>query len=262
MATQRFESSVTAVSWIPSEAISGPSKIPFELGVTHYDEPPPDRLEDLEELRTSDRFREANELRGVHRGRGRPDRGRRPLGQGPHRRDDRPRRTGGPAVPGGPPARTSRPEPEVGAIVRPLRPDGRRPDGPADAAAGAAQAVRPVLAVDRLDDARPDDQRRRQLEPRARRREPVPAPLDLRPRGPARREVGRDRLRQVVQRLVRRADAVGRAGLAGGGGRGRVGARAVAVERDHARRREAEDPQDRRGRDARAAGRAPAPRSS
>jgi hypothetical protein len=63
VATQRFESSVTAVSWIPSEAISGPSKIPFELGVTHYDEPPPDRLDDLEQLRTSDRFREANELR-------------------------------------------------------------------------------------------------------------------------------------------------------------------------------------------------------
>ena len=63
MASQRFESSVTAVSWIPSEAITGPSKIPFELGVTHYDEPPPDRLESLEQLRTSDRFREANELR-------------------------------------------------------------------------------------------------------------------------------------------------------------------------------------------------------
>src|SRR5687767_9227188 len=62
--TQRFESSVTAVSWIPSEAISGPSKIPFEFGVTHYDEPPPDRLEDIEQLRTTDRFREANELRG------------------------------------------------------------------------------------------------------------------------------------------------------------------------------------------------------
>ena len=60
VATQRFESSVTAISWIPSEAISGPSKIPFEAGFTHYDEPPPDRLDDLEELRKSDRFREAN----------------------------------------------------------------------------------------------------------------------------------------------------------------------------------------------------------
>ena len=63
MAIQRFESSVTTVSWIPSEAITGPSKIPFGLGVTHYDEPPPDRIDDLEQLRTSDRFREANELR-------------------------------------------------------------------------------------------------------------------------------------------------------------------------------------------------------
>ena len=63
MATQRFESSVTAVSWIPSEAITGPSKIPFELGVTHYDEPPPDRLDDLEAAPDERPFREANELR-------------------------------------------------------------------------------------------------------------------------------------------------------------------------------------------------------
>lgn len=63
MPIQRHESSVTAISWIPSEAITGPSKIPFELGVTHYDEPPPARLDSLEVLRTSDRFREANELR-------------------------------------------------------------------------------------------------------------------------------------------------------------------------------------------------------
>ncbi len=63
MTRQRFESSVTAVSWIPSEAISGPSKVPFEFGVTHYDEPPPDHLDDLDELRRTDRFREANELR-------------------------------------------------------------------------------------------------------------------------------------------------------------------------------------------------------
>jgi hypothetical protein len=63
VAVTRVESSVTAISWIPSEAIEGLSKIPFEFGLTHYDEPPPDQLEDLEELRKSDRFREANELR-------------------------------------------------------------------------------------------------------------------------------------------------------------------------------------------------------
>ena len=63
MASARYESSVTAISWIPSEAITGPSKVPFQFGVTHYDQPPPDHLEDLEALRKSDRFREANELR-------------------------------------------------------------------------------------------------------------------------------------------------------------------------------------------------------
>ena len=61
----RFESSVTAISWIPSEAIEGMPKLPFELGIGHYDEPPPDRLEegDLERLRDEDRFREANHLK-------------------------------------------------------------------------------------------------------------------------------------------------------------------------------------------------------
>ena len=63
MTHTRVESSVTAISWIPSEAIAGISKVPFEMGVTHYDAPPPDHLEDLEELRRTDRFREANELR-------------------------------------------------------------------------------------------------------------------------------------------------------------------------------------------------------
>lgn len=63
MARVRHESSVTAISWIPSEAIEGLSKVPFELGVTHYDQPPPDHIDDIEALRKADRFREANELR-------------------------------------------------------------------------------------------------------------------------------------------------------------------------------------------------------
>src|SRR2546430_6980074 len=60
----RIESSVTSISWIPSEAIEGMPKLPFELGVGHYDEPPPDQLAegDLERLREADRFREANQL--------------------------------------------------------------------------------------------------------------------------------------------------------------------------------------------------------
>jgi len=61
----RLERSVTAISWIPSEAIQGLPKVPFELGIGHYDEAPPDRLAegDLERLRAEDRFREANLLR-------------------------------------------------------------------------------------------------------------------------------------------------------------------------------------------------------
>src|SRR5918998_5987009 len=61
----RIEKSVTAITWIPSEAIEGMPKLPFELGITHYDPPPPDRLGegDLERLRDADRLREANELR-------------------------------------------------------------------------------------------------------------------------------------------------------------------------------------------------------
>jgi hypothetical protein len=55
---------VTSISWIPSEAIAGATKLPFETGVAHYDPPPPDLIEDLEELRRADRFRFANEVHG------------------------------------------------------------------------------------------------------------------------------------------------------------------------------------------------------
>ncbi|MGH7704235.1 MAG: cyclic nucleotide-binding domain-containing protein [Candidatus Dormibacteria bacterium] len=61
----RVESTVTSISWIPSEAISGISaRLPFDLGVAHYDQPPPDRVDDLDELRLGDRFRFANQVRG------------------------------------------------------------------------------------------------------------------------------------------------------------------------------------------------------
>jgi hypothetical protein len=59
----RVESSVTSITWIPSEAISGMPKMPFEMGIAHYDEPPPDRIDDLEAMHENDLFREANELK-------------------------------------------------------------------------------------------------------------------------------------------------------------------------------------------------------
>jgi hypothetical protein len=59
----RYEGSVTSLSWIPSEAVEGATRIAFDAGFTHYDEPPPDRLGDIERLRFFDRFRFANVLR-------------------------------------------------------------------------------------------------------------------------------------------------------------------------------------------------------
>ncbi len=59
----RIESSTTSVSWIPSEAVTGGlNKGIFDSGFTHYDDPPPERIEDLEALRAADGFRFANRL--------------------------------------------------------------------------------------------------------------------------------------------------------------------------------------------------------
>jgi len=60
----RVESSVTSVSWIPSEAVTGMGKAIFETGVGHYDDPPPDVIHDLSALCEADRFRFANHLVG------------------------------------------------------------------------------------------------------------------------------------------------------------------------------------------------------
>ena len=62
--TTRIESRVTSLSWIPTEAVTGLNKAIFGSGFTHYDEPPPDVIDDLEALRAADRFRFANRLIG------------------------------------------------------------------------------------------------------------------------------------------------------------------------------------------------------
>jgi hypothetical protein len=59
----RIESSVTSISWIPSAAIVGTTRIPFELGVTHYDDPPPDEWKDLDSVVGPEGARFANDLR-------------------------------------------------------------------------------------------------------------------------------------------------------------------------------------------------------
>lgn len=46
----RYESSVTSLSWIPSEAVTGASRLAFGSGFAHYDDPPPAKLDDIQEL--------------------------------------------------------------------------------------------------------------------------------------------------------------------------------------------------------------------
>jgi len=59
----RYESSTTSVSWIPSEAIPGMMRLPFDLGPVHYDDPPGDQLDDIPALSRSGAVRFINELR-------------------------------------------------------------------------------------------------------------------------------------------------------------------------------------------------------
>jgi hypothetical protein len=51
------------VSWIPSESVTGAVfRVPFEVGLSHYDEPPPDVLSNVMDLLDSDRARFVNRL--------------------------------------------------------------------------------------------------------------------------------------------------------------------------------------------------------
>ncbi len=66
MTADRIEAATTSMSWIPMGAPTGALKVPFEVGIAHYDEPPPDPLADEEMivgLRNADRFRFCNRLR-------------------------------------------------------------------------------------------------------------------------------------------------------------------------------------------------------
>ena len=58
----RIESSISSVSWIPSESVAGLYKTGFAVGASHPDDPPPEVLEDLDGLFAAERFRFANRL--------------------------------------------------------------------------------------------------------------------------------------------------------------------------------------------------------
>jgi hypothetical protein len=58
----RVESAVTSISWIPSEAVAGLTRMGFSSGAVRYDDPPPDRITDLAALHAAGGFRFANHL--------------------------------------------------------------------------------------------------------------------------------------------------------------------------------------------------------
>jgi hypothetical protein len=59
----RIEGSATTLSWIPSEAVTGiVYRMPFDMSVAHYDDPPPDVLPDIDSYLGADRGRFVNRL--------------------------------------------------------------------------------------------------------------------------------------------------------------------------------------------------------
>ncbi len=59
----RVESRVFSLSWVPSDVVSGISRLPFAIGIAHDDAPPPDQVDDPYELLRADAVRQVNDLR-------------------------------------------------------------------------------------------------------------------------------------------------------------------------------------------------------
>ena len=203
------------------------TRLAFDAGFTHYDDPPPAELGDLEELRAADRFRFANVLRAWIEV---DDAGRITGGgygggglMGPPRV-----RLGGltPHLPGASRCPTCSATPEHGRRLGAVRPDRRRPDRPARAPAGCEQPpfvqwqaplVWTTLSLTLHADGR--------AEYRVTGASPFPRHWVYDADGRAGAQVGPDRLPQLVRAVsFGRAHAVGRRGLPGAGHRGRDGA--------------------------------------
>lgn len=65
--SERVEVTGWSLSWIPSESVSGMLRRGFDVGLSHYDQPPSDAIADVAEvrrLRDADVFRFANVIGG------------------------------------------------------------------------------------------------------------------------------------------------------------------------------------------------------
>jgi hypothetical protein len=58
----RITASATCLSWIPPQVVEGAFKLPFSLGIAHYDAPPPESAPDVEGLLAADAIRFANQI--------------------------------------------------------------------------------------------------------------------------------------------------------------------------------------------------------
>ncbi len=206
----RVTGAATVLTWIPSEAVTGAVlRKPFDLGLSHYDEPPPDRLDDLDAFVAADRCRFANHLSAwvevadgavVDYGHARPvvPRQHHAAGSGPQSLTF--------AAVALPDKRSATPEGTT--AVRFEQTAGGRTGVPGAAARGPA-AVRPVLRAARLVEPRAHPPRGRPPGVRADRGQPVPAALGLRRAGPAALQDLDDRLPRVEHHVVRRATPPG-----------------------------------------------------
>jgi hypothetical protein len=192
----RVESSVTSLSWIPSEAVTGVMKASFATGLSHYDPPPSAELGDLEALRDADAFRFGNVLRAWAE-----FDGTRPVGHG----QDGGVMMGSSTVRLGPLDVTF-------AAVR--RPDQFLPnDGWADCTAASAPhqpaAVRPSPVTAGVDDSAADVAFRRPLVRGSGGREPIPPALGVRRRRRSHPQGRCGRLARMGRPAVVVGDAVG-----------------------------------------------------
>ena len=230
----RVEGSVTSVSWIPSASVTGAVYgVPFEIGISHYDDPPPDVLASIDALLESDRARLVNDLRawidvdeGVIVGHGQCGNGQVGATRLHVGRHDV--RLAAVAMP------TRRRTERLGIdAVRFVQTAGARTGAPCPRRVNRApfvQLAAPLAWTTLSLTLRADGTQDFQLGGAS----PLPPSLALRRRQPPGRQVRRNRLHTVDHRDLRRAYAVGWRGLAYARCRSGVIARARALGTDHA----------------------------